>query len=321
MYMEKPLASILIASYNAERYIRECIDSALAQTYPNIEVVIVDDGSKDGSRKIIKEYRDPRIRYYEQENLGIPGVRNRLLREAKGDFLTYLDCDDIYLPDKVKEEVNFLMTHTEYAAVYCELLYFFDELPNVFYRHVDKHFSGDAVFVHLLDKMFITNTAFMMRRSVVDAVGFYTPETGIVEDWDYFLRMTHQGYKIAFLDRDLVKYRLRWDSNTNFKRQVEIKHSQVMIFEKLKDAMTGEERKRHDIDHWIARRKENLIITLFSVGKKRDALAVMREIKGRLHLLKKLAMWCMVVVPSPVLRFAIEKAWNQKKKNLFVPVR
>src|SRR5258708_728209 len=201
MKSKKPLVSILIAAYNAERYIKDAIDSALAQTYENFEVIVVDDGSRDKTGEIVKSYHDPRLRYIYQENRGIVGVRNRLFSEAKGEFWTYLDHDDIYLPDKVKAEAEFLLAHPEDAAVYCGMRYFFDGEPDKFYQHIFTHYSGN-VFEQLLDKMLITNTAFMMRRSVFDKLGGYNAATGRVDDWEYFLRMSYAGYRIAFLDKE-----------------------------------------------------------------------------------------------------------------------
>jgi glycosyltransferase involved in cell wall biosynthesis len=303
-----------------EPYIKEAIDSALAQTWQNFELIVADDASTDRTGEIIKSYADPRIKYlFYGHNRGIVGSRNHLLREAKGEFLTWLDADDVYLPDKVKGEVEFLLAHPEYASVYCKMLYFFDGAPDKFYRHVYEHYSGD-IFGELLEKMFITNTAFMFRRSVYDALGGFNPATGMVEDWEYFLRMAHHGMQFGYLDVDLVKYRLRWNSNTNFARQVEIKRSQVKIFENLKERMTPEERERWNVDRWVAKRKENLAIALFSAGRKKEAMAICAEIKNRMSFKRKIMIFAMAIVPSTVLAFFIERAWNWRKRHLFVPV-
>ncbi len=313
-----PLASILINTYNDERYIKEALDSALAQTYKNIEVIVLDDSSTDRTTEIVKGYKDARLRYLRAPtHVGLVEGRNLLLRAAKGEYLTYLDADDIYLPAKVAEEVDFLEARRDYAAVYCNLAYFYDGAPGVFYHHRQRFYGGDEVFARLLEKMFITNTAFMFRRAVYDKLGGYRNDLGLVEDWEYFLRMTHAGYRIAFLDKDLVHYRLRWDSHTNFARQVAIKQSAVNIFEDLKTRMRDDERTKYNIDYHIAQRKETLIITLLSMGKREEAMQTYQEVKPFLGLKKRIMILAMASIPSLILRFLVERAWNLRKKRHF----
>ena len=316
---KEPLVSILVPAYNAERYIKATLDSALMQDYPNFEIVVIDDGSKDKTWEIIQTYTDPRIRMMWQENQGITPTRNRLFKEAKGQYIAYLDCDDVYLQGRISKPVAFLEAHREYALAYCEPIYFFDGEPDKLYRHRFKLYSGDEVFAGLLEHQFITNTTITFRREVYDRLGGYNPATGIVEDWEYFIRMVRNGYRIALLGDDLVRFRLRRDSNTNFVRQVEIKDSQVKIFENLKAQMTEEEQKKWDIDRWLIDRKRNYVMALLSNGEKRKAWRVYREIKTRLSFAKRAFIMAMMITPAPVLHFAVEKGWNARKRNLFAP--
>src|SRR5947208_2592225 len=101
------LVSILIPCYNAERWIAQAIESALAQTWPEKEVVVVDDGSTDGSLDVIKQF-DGRIRWETGPNRGGNMARNRLRELAGGDWLQYLDADDYLLPDKIDDQMRFL---------------------------------------------------------------------------------------------------------------------------------------------------------------------------------------------------------------------
>lgn len=319
--LKKPLASILISAYNSEKYIGECLDSALGQTYKNIEVIVIDTGSTDRTPEIIQSYKDPQLRYLKkEERLPIIKTRNLLLKEARGEFLTWLDSDDIYLPDKVAEEVKFLEEHPQADAVYCDLRYFFDGRPDKLYRHRYEFYSGEEVFRRLLEKMFITNTSFMFRKAVYEKIGGYNEELGLVEDWEYFLRMARAGYWIEFLDKDLVRYRLRWDSHTNFKKQAEIQRSAVKIFENLKNQMSGSEREKYDIDYFLSERKENLIVALLANGRKKEAADLLRGMKNYVKLSNRVAIFLLLLLPAAADRFLIERAWNFKKKSLFVPV-
>ena len=311
--------SILMSAYNAERYIKEAIDSALAQTYKNFELVIIDAASKDKTVEIVESYKDPRIRLIKHGYEPIIATRNGLLKEAKGEYFTFLDSDDIYLPDRLEEEVKFLDAHPDVAVVYCDLRYFFDSAPEKLYRHRYDFHSKD-VFRDLLEKMFITNTTVMFRRAVYEKLGGYNESLGLVEDWEYFLRITHAGYKIVFLEKDLVRYRLRWDSHTNFARQVAIKQSAVNIFEDLNKKMTPDERTTFDMERHIAKQKENLVIALLSNGKKKEAWTLYAGIAPYVAFSKRVAIPLMMITPVPVLRFALERAWNYHKRRLFIPV-
>jgi glycosyltransferase involved in cell wall biosynthesis len=253
-----PLVSILTASYNSERFIRTALDSALAQTYPNFEIIFIDDGSTDGTRDIVKGYavRDKRIHYFEQENMGILRTRNAMLEKAQGEFITYLDHDDMYAPNKVKREVEFLQAHPEDAAVYCNYYCFFNENPEKNYLHVYPLYEGQ-IFEPLLDKIFIANTTFMMRSSVVKELGPYNPATGMVEDWEYFLRMSRHGMLFGLIQDRLARIRIRDDSSTRFENQPKIQSSVVKIFEQLNDWLTPEERLKYGMEHrlWVKRMK------------------------------------------------------------------
>lgn len=316
---KNPLVSILMPAYNAERYIKESIDSALAQTYKNIEVVVIDAASKDGTVAIVREYTDPRVRLLEHSYEPIIATRNGLLKEARGEYIAFLDSDDIYLPGRIAEAVKFFEENPKYSIVYCDLRYFFDGKSDKLYRNAYA-FHSDNVFLQLLDKMYITNTTVTFKREIYEKLGGYNESLGLVEDWEYFLRVAHAGYEIPFLEKDLVRYRLRWDSHTNFARQVAIKESAVNIFENLKDHMTESERKEYDIDFHIAKQKENLVITLFSAGRKEEAMEVYAGIRNYIGPERKFVIKAMLPVPAPILRFLIERAWNYRKRHLFIPV-
>ncbi len=105
-----PLVSILIPCYNAERWIAQAIESSLAQTWPEKEVIVVDDGSTDASLDVIRRF-DGRVRWETGPNRGGGAARNRLLRLARGEWLQYLDADDYLLPDKVARQVDFSREH------------------------------------------------------------------------------------------------------------------------------------------------------------------------------------------------------------------
>src|SRR4029078_1647315 len=109
------MVSVVMPVYNAEKYLREAIQSILTQNYSNLEMIIVNDGSTDNSKNIILSFEDPRLRYFENpENWGIVRTRNRALAEATGEYVAVLDSDDVALPDKLRFQVEFMENNPEF---------------------------------------------------------------------------------------------------------------------------------------------------------------------------------------------------------------
>lgn len=318
---EQPLVSILIAAYNSEKYIAEALDSACAQTYSAIEIVVVDDGSTDRTRTIIESYTDPRIRYFFHEHAGIPKTRNKLLREARGDFLAYLDSDDVYLSEKIEEQVHFLQTHPEYAITYCDMLYFFDGDPGHFYKHTYRYYSGE-IFKHLLQQMFITNTAILFHRRVLEVAGFYDETMREVEDLPYFLAMAHAGLQFGFLNKKLVKYRLRRDSNTRYEIIDDIAHGALYAMEQVKVRMTAEERVRYAINDIITRKKLLLALAYMGRRKRGRSLSLLRSIQPRKlqDFFLFYALMILSLFPSVFVETALRYVWHKKNERHFVAV-
>jgi glycosyltransferase involved in cell wall biosynthesis len=117
--------SILIPAYNAERFLGAALQSALDQTWPDTEIILVDDGSKDQTLAVAKGYESTKIKIMRQENRGAAAARNMALREAQGDFLQYLDADDFLSPDKIREQLTLLQENPNYLSV-SSAIYFFD---------------------------------------------------------------------------------------------------------------------------------------------------------------------------------------------------
>ena len=117
--------SILIPAYNAGRWIGSALQSALNQSWPKIEIIVVDDGSTDQTLAVVKQYESARIKVLRQENRGAAAARNTALREAQGDFLQYLDADDFLSADKIQEQLTLLRENPDYLSV-SPAVYFFD---------------------------------------------------------------------------------------------------------------------------------------------------------------------------------------------------
>src|SRR3989338_10346077 len=117
MISNTPLVSIIIPTYNNAKFISAAIDSAAKQTYPNIEIIVVDDGSTDQTKNVILPYQH-RIRYIHQSNEGLAAARNKAIEKSKGDYLQFLDADDLIHPEKIKKQIDCLMREPQFDVVY-----------------------------------------------------------------------------------------------------------------------------------------------------------------------------------------------------------
>lgn len=204
------LVSVIMPLYNAEDYVAEAIESILAQTYKNFELIIIDDGSSDKSPEIAGNYaqKDSRIRFFVNEkNLGVAKTRNRALTEARGDYIAPLDNDDVALPTRLEEQVKFLEEHLDHALVGSDLE-IIDEQSRVTavrnYPHTNEEIQRCLTRMNP-----IANPASMFRHEVFSALGgAYDESVCPVEDYEFVSRVARH-YKLANLQQKLTRYRIR----------------------------------------------------------------------------------------------------------------
>ncbi len=209
--MSEPLVSVCIGAYNRKDYVRECVDSALAQTWPNKEIVVVDDASTDGTREILQSYGAAIRLILRKENSGIcPITRNQAARAARGEFVAFLDSDDVWHPEKLAKQVAFMQAHPDVPLCHtlCNVI---DERSQVLGV---RHGAGvvpptGMIFERLLDHCWITISTVLARRTLFDAVGWFCEDeaTGIIgEDQDFFLRVA-RAHPIGLVEEILAGYR------------------------------------------------------------------------------------------------------------------
>lgn len=215
--MDNPLLTIVMPVYNGEKYLKAAIDSVLGQTFRDFELIIINDGSLDSSLKIISSINDARIRLISlDKNKGIPYCRNLGLREAKGDFLGWTDCDDLNFPQRFEKQVSFLQENSDYGGCGTWLSRFRGE--KTFY--VNKA-SGDAEKIRaelIFKPAAIPNPTVMLRLSEIKKHNLnYNEELPISEDYDFIFRCSRH-FKFTVIQELLYGYR---DSETSIMKKFE----------------------------------------------------------------------------------------------------
>lgn len=202
-----PAVSIVLPSYNGARFLRQSIDSCLQQSFPDWELIIVDDGSTDETDQVIRSYRESRILSIRHSiNRRLPAALNTGFRMCRGEFLTWTSCDNRYSPDALEVLVDFLRRNRDTDLVYadCNLI---DERG----RKVGHYQTGPTE--RLIDHNVI-GACFLYRREVYRVIGNYEVASFLAEDYDYWLR-TSQQFRLTHLPRTLYDYRLHPDSLTS----------------------------------------------------------------------------------------------------------
>lgn len=203
---DSPKVSVVIPVYNREKYVGDAIDSILAQTFPDFELLVIDDGSTDGSVEIVRSYNDPRLRLVCNEtNLGVPKARNRGIQLARGEYLAFLDSDDWAYPERFAKQVTFLDNHLDYAAVGAWIVWM-DEEGRSLRRVRRKPILPDEIAAQRLFRQGIENSASMARTVVLREYG-HREEYDLSEDFDLWSRIAAKN-KLATLPEVLVRCRM-----------------------------------------------------------------------------------------------------------------
>jgi glycosyltransferase involved in cell wall biosynthesis len=204
--MTTPLVSVLLPVYNAQDYLKQSIDSILGQTLTDFELIIINDGSTDGSKAIIDSYSDPRIIVIDQANAGLPVSLNRAIARAKGKYLARQDADDVSEPTRFEKQVAFLEEHPDYGLLgtWAQIL----ELDTIVDRQLKHPIENGELQIKLLFYNCFVHSSVMIRKDVLNHCGLYPEDTEKFppEDYDLWLRIA-QTSKIANLPSALLQYR------------------------------------------------------------------------------------------------------------------
>jgi len=251
--MSEALVTIIIPVYNNENYIEATLNSALQQTWKNIEIIAIDDGSTDKSLAILNKFKSSRVKVFSQPNKGASASRNRGLREAKGDYIQFLDGDDLLDSKKIENQLK-IIEEIPYALAYGPVGYFKndDALPDIepisslhedyapgydflfaLYGGTSKKKEGGMVPVH----------AWLTPRQIITEAGQWNEEISVDDDGEFFCRVILKAETVKYVSNAIAYYR-KYDSYTSLSSQkTREAYLSVLNAIKLKHQHIGDDKK------------------------------------------------------------------------------
>ncbi len=218
---------------NCAQYLKESLDSVFAQTYANWEIIFWDDASVDDSANIAKSYGN-KVKYFKSEqHSSLGNVRNLAIQKAAGEYVAFLDCDDIWLPDKLEKQIPAFSQDSAIGLVFSDVMYF-NKKGNVFRLYGNKKPPENYAFRQLLKKNFLCLSDVVIKKETLLKLGQWFDERfSGVEDLDLFLRIS-RDQKLKYIDAVLVRYRMHEKSWT-YRHRSAFPEEQEILIKKLSD--------------------------------------------------------------------------------------
>ena len=274
--------SVVIPLYNAEKYIGDTLESVFEQTYNTFEIIVVNDGSTDSSLDVVKKYSD--VTVISQENQGEAAARNKGVALSKGDFIAFMDHDDLWEPDKLKIQMEYFNDNPQVGLVYSQYTSF--KNGKILRTRPQNGHSG-WIFTKLLYKSIIQASTVMVKRECLDVVGPYDEAFAFADEYDMFLRISKE-FQCGFVDKGLTRYRVH---ETNASKNVfRFDKENLGVYKKTYNNFTDLDGKQKKIlRKRIARYSMKVAEGLYSQGKREEAREYQKEALNYLPFYKRIA--------------------------------
>lgn len=311
-----PRVSVVIPAFNRADLIGETLRTVLAQTFNDLEVLVVDDGSTDGTADAVRSFGSP-VRYIYQQNRGQGAARNTGITAATGELIAFVDSDDVWEPDKLERQIAALAAKPDCPWVYCDA-YVFDHLTGsrdyLYSRLCRPHVGHVARPLLMCD--FVASPTPVVRRDVFDDVGLFDELTPQVEDWDMWLRIAAR-YPVAYVPAALAGYRKHQATSTG-------SHSALAIYRKCLGTIERVAAlEPHVYAPWqrqaVARTATRTARMLVSQGDVQTARRLFAQ-ASRLDpaYLLPFLLWATCLAGAPTMAMVIKgyRAWRSRKQGL-----
>jgi len=241
--MQNPLVSIIVACYNQAQYLSEALDSILAQSYSNWECIIVNDGSPDNTEEIAKQYciKDNRFKYLYKQNGGLSSARNAGVKAIKGEFIQFLDSDDLIAPQKIEKQIA-AFNKNDKLSISITSFYFFDINRNISHPSIDRwnniissDFRNDILFRWDINFSIPIHSA-LFKSEIIESIPF-NEQLYAKEDWLFWIEISNNAPIVDYIDEELAFYRINPISMSKNKKLMQSNNVKVLFFilEQFKD--------------------------------------------------------------------------------------
>ena len=221
-----PKISVIIPVYNAEETIKETIESVLSQTFSNFEIIVINDGSQDKTLEIVYRILDPRLKVFSYPNAGVSVTRNRGISQAAGDYVSFLDADDLWTPDKLETQLKALQANPQAAVAY-SWTDWIDESGQFLRPGGHMSVNGD-VYAKLLLRDFVESGSNpLIRRQALTEVGGFDESLNLAADWDMWLRLAAR-YEFVAVPSSQILYRVSPNSMSSNVWKMEAESLQII---------------------------------------------------------------------------------------------
>lgn len=251
----QPLVSIIVPCYNYGRFLSQALDSVQKQTYSNWECIIINDGSTDNTEAIAKRYvqQDDRYQYISQKNQGIAATRNNAIKVAKGDYIQFLDADDLLQEQKIALQVAYMQDHTAIDIVYGDALFFKTDEPGIFLlgrseskkANKSRKTSGEG---HEMTRTiardnFIEISAPLLRRTVFIKAGNFDAAYKSYEDWHFWFKCALAGMRFKYLPADGTLTYIRFGHSSLMTDKKQLTKSGIQFRRYMQQMLTGHSKR------------------------------------------------------------------------------
>ncbi len=225
-----PRVSVIIPTFNSARFLGQAISTALSQTYTDYEVIVVDDGSTDGTRDVIAQF-GAKIHYLYQPNRGLSSARNLALSKASGEFIAYLDADDMWYPHKLEKQVIFLDAYKECGLVHTEMTTI-DEMDKPIHLQFNEESRREIPQGHwtmdLLQRCHIQIATVLERRECIERIGKFDERLKTVQDYLHWILVPMEGMAFGYIPEPLAMY--RWRAGSLSSSQVRVLEDYLVMY-------------------------------------------------------------------------------------------
>ena len=282
-----PRVSVIIPTFNGAEFLGRALRSAFAQTYTDYEVVIADDGSTDDTRELLRPW-EPKIVYAYQPHRGVSSARNLAISKATGEYLAYLDSDDMWYPDKLERNVAFLDQHPEYGLVHSDVTIVDGNggvIFNSFNRDTKRQVPQGSCVMDLFERCHIQVPSVLERRTCYDLTDGFDGRVSPVEDYLHWIQIALDGQAIGYIDEPLAFYRRRTGSLSA--NQVNMEKALIRMFRILLEE-TALPNDLAPASQLVLRRR---------LAEKERALPYLFRCQGRNDLARRQAMSLIAAFP------------------------